>query len=159
MTAAVEGGEWSAAWPSHTLPPGKIRYPFYRRLGGPQGRSGRAENLVPTRIRSRTVQTVVSRYTDWATGPTSKNIRLIYLGENTAAIFTYAVTALIRLTKRNIFYPEDDGGLFLRGFYICPRICTVPDSEPYQEGKIMPYMVIFFVLSFSPLHGRIKRSV
>ena len=26
--------------------PGKTRYPFYRRLGGPQGRSGRAENLV-----------------------------------------------------------------------------------------------------------------
>jgi len=27
--------------------PGKTRYPLYRRLGGPQGRSGRAENLVP----------------------------------------------------------------------------------------------------------------
>ena len=32
--------------------------PFYRRLGGPQGRSGRVENLVPTGIRSRTVQSV-----------------------------------------------------------------------------------------------------
>ena len=49
----------------------KIRYAFYRRLGGPQGRSGRAENLVPTGIRSRTIQPVVSRYTDWATGPTA----------------------------------------------------------------------------------------
>jgi len=46
------------------LPPGKTRYPFYRRLGGPQGRSGRAKNLVPTGIRSRTVQPVVSRYND-----------------------------------------------------------------------------------------------
>ena len=46
------------------LPPGKTRYSFYRRLGGPQGRSGRAENLVPTGIRSRSVQPVVSRYTD-----------------------------------------------------------------------------------------------
>jgi len=35
-----------------TVPPGKTRYPFYRRLGGPQGRSGRAENLFPTGIRS-----------------------------------------------------------------------------------------------------------
>ena len=69
MTAALEGGEWSAARPGRTLPPGKSRYPFYRRLGGPQVRSGRAENLVPTGIRSRTVQPVVSRYTDWATGP------------------------------------------------------------------------------------------
>ena len=52
MTAALEGGEWSAARPSRTLPPGKTRCPFYRGLGGPQGRSGRAENLVPTEIRS-----------------------------------------------------------------------------------------------------------
>ena len=56
MTAALERGEWSAARPGRTLPPGKTPYPFYRRLGGPQGRSGRAENLVPTVIRSRTVQ-------------------------------------------------------------------------------------------------------
>jgi len=58
MTAALEWGEWSAAWPGRTLPAGKTRYPFYRRLGRPQGRSGGAENLVPTGIRSRTVQPV-----------------------------------------------------------------------------------------------------
>ena len=58
MTAALEGGEWSAARPGCTLPPGKTRYPFYRRLGRPQGWSGRAENLVPTGIRSRTVQPI-----------------------------------------------------------------------------------------------------
>ena len=46
MTSAVEGGEWSAARPSRTLPPWKTRYSFYKRLGGTQGRSGRAENLV-----------------------------------------------------------------------------------------------------------------
>jgi len=46
MTVALEGGEWSAASPGRTLPPGKTRYPVYRRLGGPQGWSGRAENLV-----------------------------------------------------------------------------------------------------------------
>ena len=70
MTAALEGGEWSAVRTGRTLPPGKTRYPLYRRLGGLQGRSGQAENLVLTGIRSRTVQPVVSRYTDWATGPT-----------------------------------------------------------------------------------------
>ena len=52
MTAALEGGEWSAARPGRTLPLGKTRYPFYGRQGVPQGRSGRAENLVPTGIRS-----------------------------------------------------------------------------------------------------------
>ena len=61
MTAALEEGEWSAARPGRTLSAGKTRYPFYRRLGGPQGRSGWAENLVLTGIRSLTVQAVVSR--------------------------------------------------------------------------------------------------
>jgi len=48
--------------------PGKTRYPYCRRLGG------RAENLVPTGIRSQTVQPVVSRYTDWATRPPHTHI-------------------------------------------------------------------------------------
>jgi len=55
MTAALEGGERSAARPGRTLPPPKTRYPFYRRLDGPQGRFGRAENLIPTGIQFRTV--------------------------------------------------------------------------------------------------------
>ena len=64
MTAALEADEWSAARPGRILPPGKNRYPLYRRLGEPQDRSGRAENLVPTGIRSRIVQPLVSHYTD-----------------------------------------------------------------------------------------------
>jgi len=50
MTAALEGGEWSAACRGRSLAPGKTPYPFYRRLGGPQGWSGRAENLISTGI-------------------------------------------------------------------------------------------------------------
>jgi len=79
MTVALEGGEWSAAGPGRTLPRGETRYPFYRRLGGPQGRSGRAEILVPTEIRSRTVQPIASRYTDCATGPTMMLCKLYKL--------------------------------------------------------------------------------
>ena len=52
MSAALEGGEWSAARPGHILAPGRTRYTFYRRMGGTQGRSGRKENLIPTGIRS-----------------------------------------------------------------------------------------------------------
>jgi hypothetical protein len=48
------------------LPPGMTRYPLYRRLGGPQGRSGRAENVASTGFDPRTVQPLASRYTDWA---------------------------------------------------------------------------------------------
>jgi hypothetical protein len=43
---------WSAARPGRNLSPGKTQYPLYRALGGPQGRSGRTENLAPTGIRS-----------------------------------------------------------------------------------------------------------
>jgi len=66
MTAALEGAEWSAACPGRTLPLAKTQYPLYRRLGGPQGQSGQVENLVPNGTRSRTVQPIVSLYTDWA---------------------------------------------------------------------------------------------
>ena len=48
MTAALEGGEWSAARSSQTLPPGKTRYPFYRRLDGPRtGLDGRKISSPP----------------------------------------------------------------------------------------------------------------
>ena len=49
------------------LPPGKTRYPLYRRLGGPQGRSGRVRKTSPPPgFDPRTVQPVVIRYTNWA---------------------------------------------------------------------------------------------
>jgi len=38
-------GEWSAALPGRTLPTRKTRYPFYRTLGGPQGRSGQVRKI------------------------------------------------------------------------------------------------------------------
>jgi len=48
------------------LPSEKIRYPLYRRLGGPQGSSGRVQKISPPpEFDPRTVQPVASRYTDW----------------------------------------------------------------------------------------------
>jgi len=48
-------------------PPGKTRYPLYRRLGGPQGRSGQVRKIsLPPGFNPRTVQPVASRYTDSA---------------------------------------------------------------------------------------------
>jgi hypothetical protein len=49
------------------LPPGKTKYPLYKRLGGPKGRPGRVRKipLLPA-FDPRTVQPVASRYTDWA---------------------------------------------------------------------------------------------
>ena len=71
MTVALEGGEWSAARPGCTLPLGKTRYPLYKRLGGPQGWSGQAENLAPPGFDPRTVQPIVYHYTNCATRPTT----------------------------------------------------------------------------------------
>ena len=47
------------------LSPGKTRYPLYKRLGGPQGRSGRVLKIsAPLGFDPLTVQPVASRYTD-----------------------------------------------------------------------------------------------
>jgi len=70
MTVALEGGGVVSSMPRPHFIPEETWYPFYKRLGEPQGWYGRAENLVPTGIRSRTVHPVVSHYTDWATWPT-----------------------------------------------------------------------------------------
>jgi hypothetical protein len=49
------------------LPMGKTRYPLLGRLGGPQGRCGRARKISPPPgFDPRTLQPVASRYTDWA---------------------------------------------------------------------------------------------
>jgi len=59
--------------------PGKDPVPILQGAGWNQGRSGRAENLFPTGIWSRTVQPVVSRYTGWATRPTFTIYMYIYI--------------------------------------------------------------------------------
>jgi hypothetical protein len=68
---ALEGGEGSASCCSRFLPLGKTRYPLYRRLGGPQGRSGKVRKILPPPgFDPWTVQPVANRYTDYATRPT-----------------------------------------------------------------------------------------
>jgi len=47
MTRALEGGDGSASRPDRSLLPGKTRYPLYRRLGGPHGRSGQVRKIFP----------------------------------------------------------------------------------------------------------------
>ena len=75
MTTALEGGEGSASRPGRFLPPAKTRYPLYGRLGGPQGRSGQVRKILPPPVFDpRIVQPVASRYTDYATRPTTVEV-------------------------------------------------------------------------------------
>jgi len=65
MTNGTRRGEGSESRPGHSLPPGKARYSFYRRLGGPQGRSGQMRKISPPPgFDPRTVHRLASRYID-----------------------------------------------------------------------------------------------
>jgi hypothetical protein len=78
QTSALERGERSASRPGRFLPPRKIRYQLYRRLGGPQDRSGQVRKIsTPPGFDPRTVKPVVSRYIDWATRPDHERQNLL----------------------------------------------------------------------------------
>jgi hypothetical protein len=62
--SALGGGGWSAPHPT-VLSPEKTRYSLYRRLGGPQGRSGHVQKISPPPgLDPRSVQPVASRFID-----------------------------------------------------------------------------------------------
>jgi hypothetical protein len=66
LTSVLDGVRWSTSRTA-ALPPGNSWYPLYRRLGGPQDRSGRVRKIsLPPGFDPRTFQPVASLYTDWA---------------------------------------------------------------------------------------------
>ena len=79
------------------LPPGKTRYPLYRELGGPQGRSGRVREISPPRgFEPQTVKPVASRYTDCAI-PAAK---MVCASLETGALYAWRFHNLDSLSKR-----------------------------------------------------------
>ena len=76
MTSALRWGVGGQHHAPAALPPGKTRYPLYRSLGRPQGRSGRLRKISPPPgFDPRTVQPVASRYTDCAIPATLNGYR------------------------------------------------------------------------------------
>jgi hypothetical protein len=71
LTSALHGGKWLRPRPDSFTPGKETRSPFYRRLSGPQRRSGRVRKTSPPPgFDPRTIQPVASRYADSAiTGP------------------------------------------------------------------------------------------
>jgi len=137
MTAALEGGEWSAARPSCTLPQGKTWYQFYRRLGGPQGQSGWAENLVSTRIQHGTIQHVVSHYTDWATRPTD----MLYY----TLIFTNMIKHIL-------------SSVHLLVYYISVNIlfCTEMEHKSSREAPFTFIMSVHAAVFWLPMYPHVS---
>jgi hypothetical protein len=78
LTLALDESGWSTPRPGRFSPGKNTRYPLYRRLGGPQGRSGRVRKISPPPVLDpRTVQPVASRYTDYAIPAHPQNTCLI----------------------------------------------------------------------------------
>ena len=64
VTSATDGGWWSTPRAGR-FTSGKPRYSLYKRLGGPQGWSGRVRKIsLPPGFDHRTDRLVASRYTD-----------------------------------------------------------------------------------------------
>jgi len=115
MTTALEENEGSASRPGRSLPPGKTQCPLYRRLGGPQGRSGQVRNISPPPgFDPRTAQPVARRYTDYATRPTicvllspiSRKLNIYFAGLQGLEFYKILLTKgvwLEELLPRNIW--------------------------------------------------------
>ena len=98
MTTALEGDEGSASRLGRSLPPAKTQYPLYRRLGGPQGRSGQVRKISPPpEFDPRTVQPVASRYNDYVTHKCNTKFEYSYC----------AVTILLFIETEN-FQPRKE---------------------------------------------------
>jgi len=59
----LDGNGWSAPRPGRFTSVKETRYPFYRRLGGSQGRFGRVRKMSPSGFDPSTVRSVASGYT------------------------------------------------------------------------------------------------
>ena len=110
LTSVLYGGGWLTPRPGRFTPWKETRYLLYRRLGGPQGRSGRVQKISPLPGFDRwTVQPIVSRYTclDYTTPPP-------YTHRSSAELYHYS-----------LFVPSWPvlGRTVFSFFYLCPRIC------------------------------------
>jgi hypothetical protein len=66
LTSALDGGGRLTPRPGRFTPKKVTRYPFYRRRGDPQGRSGRVRKTSrPPGFYTRTIHYITCRYTDY----------------------------------------------------------------------------------------------
>ena len=109
------------------LPLGKTRYPLYKRLGRPQGRSGRLRKISPPPgFDPRAVQPVASCYTDWTIpahenniyhykmvhiSPINSNRRMQSIERKAALLFTWKGWKTLQFIKASIIFITKDNWL------------------------------------------------
>jgi hypothetical protein len=121
------------------LPPGKTRYPLYRRLGRPQFRSEHVRKISPPPgFDPRTVQPVVNRYTDWATQPTKHVSRV----QNVATIaWLRHLEQIMSLPMINVLYFHI---ITLGNYYFFHVLPTVHLDNLCKENQL--YALLIFNL-------------
>jgi len=152
-------GEGSTSRPGRSLLPGNTRYPFYRRLGGPQGRSGQLREISPPPgFDPRIFRPITSRYTDWATGLTCNGIDMSnYWGTVTAGDFS----VLLRCCRT---HQQDNGVLSAPANSISgPRFSvftadSYPDTAFQQTAKRYPFKFLLFACQDPPSLSDIWRQ-
>jgi hypothetical protein len=155
MTTALKGGEGSASRPGRSLPPGKTRYPLYRRLGGPDGRSGQLRKMSPlSGFDSRTVQPVASRYTDYPTRPTNQ-IHTVYIIPPyfIKVLFNIFLPSTPRYSKWSISFVFPYRNSVCISFFLAwfPHDPPSPYSFVYHENTVrLGVQIIWFLLLQPP---------
>jgi hypothetical protein len=80
LTLVLDESGLSPPRPDRFTPRKETRYPLYRRLVGPQGRSGRLRKILPPPgFDPRTAQPIESRYTDYAIPAHVEIIKLLVM--------------------------------------------------------------------------------
>ena len=133
-------GEWSAARPGRKLHAGKTRYPFHRRLGGPQDQSGRPENFVPHRdsIPDRPARSSVVIPTELLR-PLTTIIRYI----NKPVTIVSITRGHIRIQVRSNLF------IGLRSVSFCPAAYTMCSVQDSTLNLCVDVMEIYFGLKNS----------
>jgi hypothetical protein len=139
MTTALEGGEGSASRPGRSLPPERTRYPLYRRLGRPQGRSEHVRKISPPPgFDPWTVQPAAIRYTDYATRPTDcqKTGQCFFKPERLLVLFYFLKKIYLTNSCFGCYKHTDNCNFYfvllshMKKLYTYVRPCTRTTKKP-----------------------------